>query len=216
MPWAVVSHSLNYKVNAEVSRKLLRQLARLSANLESVDEEFTILHEKIAPERAAESSAEVSQDNPSALLNLESLRECLNQNVDLQKWERFGVKAGMEPFPQLVSKYQTTGLQILLLTLQAVGIATIAEFESLLPEFEKVGEQLRRFVELVRAKDETLYAVPVDVLVLLVSFVKASVLPADFAWGEAYEPFFIEALRNVMTAKSKVTGRRGAGRRKKK
>ena len=131
-------------------------------------------------------------------LGIEILQDFFKHKVDLQKWERLGVQAGMEPFPKLISKYHNTGLQILLFTLQAVGITIIAEFESLISVLETKAEQLRRFVELVKTKDERLYAVPVDVLVLLVSFFKTSDLPPDFDWGGRYELFFVEALQCII------------------
>ncbi len=78
----------------------------------------------------------------------------------------------------------------------------IVECEKLIPELETQTEQLQCFVELVKAEDEILYAVPVDVMVLLVSFVKADALPTDFDWGGSYEPFFVEALREICTQQS--------------
>lgn len=196
--WATVSHKLNYKSTSQESRKVLRQLSRLSAHLETVDEEFTVLRDNMRQETTAEDSNETGQENkPDGSLSVEILQDFFKRKVDLQKWERLGVRAGMEPFPKLISKYHNTGLQILLFTLQAVGITTIVEFESLIPKLETKAEQLRRFVELVKAKDEVLYAVPVDVLVFLVSFLKASELSPDFDWGGRYEPFFVEALRKI-------------------
>lgn len=196
--WATVSHKLNYKSTSQESRKVLRQLSRLSAHLETVDEEFTVLRDNMRQETITENRNKTDQENkPDESLSVEILQDFFKHKVDLQKWERLGVRAGMEPFPKLISKYHNIGLQILLFTLQTVGITTIAEFESLIPKLETQAEPLRRFVELVKAKDETLYAVPVDVLVLLVSFLKASDLPPDFDWGGRYEPFFVEALQKI-------------------
>lgn len=196
--WATVSHLLNYKTTSQESRKLLRQLSRLSAHLETVDEEFIILRENIQPETKVEENLEGSQiDDFDQPLSMKALQDFMKHKVDLQKWERFGVRAGMQSFPKLISKHHNTGLHILFLTLQAVGITTLEEFQTLVSELETRTEQLQKFVELVNAQDETLYAVPVDVLVLLVSFVRARALPPDFEWGGVYEPFFIETLRDL-------------------
>ncbi len=73
----------------------------------------------------------------------------------------------------------------------------IVECEKLIPELETQTEQLQCFVELVKAEDEILYAVPVDVIVLLVSFNRANAFPPEFDWGGLYEPFFVEALRKI-------------------
>lgn len=201
--WATVSHTLNYKSTSQESRKVLRQLSRLSAHLETVDEEFMILRDNIQPEKTAADSREGSRhDHPDQSLNIAALQDFMKHKADLQKWERFGVRAGMKPFPKLISKHHNTGLHILLLTLQAVGITTIVEFEKLIPELETKAEQLQSFVELVKAEDEILYAVPVDVLVLLVSFVRANALPPEFDWGGLYGPFFVEALRKICQQQS--------------
>jgi putative GTP pyrophosphokinase len=196
--WATVSHTLNYKSTAQESRKVLRQLSRLSAHLETVDEEFIILRDNIQPETTAAESGEASQTDRSAqALTMTTLQDFVKHTADLQKWERFGVRAGMRPFPKLISKHHATGLHILLLTLQTVGITNRVELETLMPELETHVEPLQRFVELVTTQDEILYAVPVDVLTLLVSFARASALPPEFDWGGMYEPFFVEALRTI-------------------
>lgn len=195
--WAAMSHKLDYKHQSQVPEELRRQLFRLSALLELADEEFTSLRERVKGITEGYRN-DVSRGELDLPLNLDSLREFVKQKVDLQKWEAFGVRAGMEPFPQLVSKFHSIGLEILLLTLQKVGISTIAEFESLFPEFEKMMEPLERFVEAVNSKDGTVHAVPVDVLILLVSFSKAISIAPDFDWGGKYESFFIEALREIL------------------
>ena len=122
--------------------------------------------------------------------------------MDLQQWEAFGVQAGMEPFPQLISRYHAIGLQILLLTLQTVDVTTIAEFECLFEQFEQQQEQLEHFVKQVKAKGGSVHAVPVDVLILLVSIVKAKQIPADFDWGGKYEDFYTNALQDILSRES--------------
>lgn len=198
--WATMSHKLDYKRQSQVPEELRRQLFRLSALLELADEEFTSLRDRVKGITEGYRN-DVSRGELDLPLNLDSLREFVKQKVDLQKWEALGACAGMEPFPQLESKFHSIGLEILLLTLQTTGIPTIAEFESLFPELEKMTGPLERFVEAVNSKGGTVHAVPVDVLILLVSFLKATAIPPDFDWGGKYESFFIEALREVLYEK---------------
>jgi ppGpp synthetase/RelA/SpoT-type nucleotidyltranferase len=196
--WADLSHRIDYKNTTQVPHQLLRRLFRLSALVETADEEFMLLRD-MSKEIAEEYRDDVIRGDLDLPLNLDSLREFIKQKVDLKKWEQFGVQAGMEPFPELISinKYHSTGLKILLLTLQTVGIATIAEFERLFPGFEQLAGQIRRFVDLVKAQGKTVHAVPMDILILLTSFSKADSIPSDFDWGGKYRPFIIEALRKA-------------------
>ena len=202
--WADLSHKIDYKITSQAPLELRRRLFRLSALLELADEEFTALRDQ-ADDIVNGYKHRMSQDELEIPINLDSLREFMDQKVELQQWETFGVQAGMEPFPQLISRYHAIGLQILLLTLQTVEITTIAEFEKLFQQFEKLHEQLGRFVELVKTKGGSVHAVPVDVLILLVSIAKAKRIPADFDWGGKYEDFYIDALHEILQNKNTKT-----------
>ncbi|MDY0095052.1 MAG: RelA/SpoT domain-containing protein [Candidatus Vecturithrix sp.] len=202
--WADLSHKIDYKLTSQAPLELRRRLFRLSALMELADEEFTALRDQ-AEHIVSGYKRQMSQDELEIPINLDSLREFIEQKVELQQWEAFGVRAGMEPFPQLISRYHAIGLQILLLTLQTVEITTIAEFEGLFEQFEKQHEQLKNFVDLVKTKGGSVHAVPMDVLILLTSIVKARQIPADFHWGGKYEDFYIDALQDVLSYERKTT-----------
>lgn len=200
--WAVFSHQLDYKIPSQAPHGLRRQLFRLCAQIEAADEEFTRLR-NLSEEIVRGYRNEVSRGELKLPLDLDSLREFMEQKVEPQTWEtweKFGVDAGMEPLPPFASKFHSTGLKILLQTLRTIGITTIAELENLMPGLERQTEQLRRFVRLVKEKGGTIHAVPIDMLILLISFAKASAIPPDFDWWGKYEPDFIEALREVITS----------------
>lgn len=195
--WATIQRKIDYKVmEQQPPLELRRRLSRLSAQLESADEEFMALRDQ-AEKIIGRDRNELNQTGSDLPLSLDILRKFIGQKVDLQKWEQFGVQAGMEPFPQLVNKNYSIGLEILLLTLKTVGISNTVEFENLFPGFEKMTKPLRRFVDLVKSKGETVQAVSVDVLIFLVSFSKPNVIPMNFDWGEEYYLFIVEALREV-------------------
>lgn len=200
--WADLSHKIDYKITSQAPLELRRRLFRLSALLELADEEFTALRDE-AEQIVSGYKQRMSHDELEIPVNLDSLREFMEQKVDLQHWEAFGVQAGMEPFPQIISRHQAIGLQILLLTLQTASIRTIAQFERLFEQFEQQREQLEHFVEQVKAKGGSVHAVPVDVLILLTSIVKARQIPTDFDWGGKYEDFYIKALQEVLSRERK-------------
>ncbi len=196
--WSNMSHKFEYKATDQAPRELRRRLFRLSALLELADEEFkTLLDQTRAISQ--EYRDEVQRGQLNLPLNLDSLREFIHENVDLKQWEQFGIEAGMEPFPspEIARKYFMTGLEILLLTLQAVNISTIAEFERLFSEFDRQKLQLQKFVSLIKEQGEIVHSLPLEVLILLVSFSKAATLPPDFHWGGKYKPFFINTLREA-------------------
>ena len=195
--WAVFSRELDYKVPSQAPDQLRRQLFRLSAQLEAADEEFTVLRNR-SRDIANEYRKDVEQGQLALPLDLDSLREFVEQHIQPEEWERLGVRAGMTPFPLLTNTFQSAGLKMLLRTLQAAEVKSIAEFEGLFPEFQRVEPFLQRFVEVVKAQGGTIHAVPVDVLVLLVSFVRADRIQEDFDWGGKFDHVFLAALRQVV------------------
>jgi putative GTP pyrophosphokinase len=196
--WANMSHKFDYKVTDQAPPELRRRLFRLSALLELADEEFRALLDQAADISTGYRS-HMRQGRLDLPLNLDSLREFLHQTVDLYHWEQVGIAAGMTPFtdPEIARQYFPTGLEILLLTLQTVGVKTIAEFESLLLGFDKLHTPLERFVRRVHAQGETVHALPLEVLILLTSVSQSMFIPPEFDWGGKYKPFFIKALREV-------------------
>lgn len=196
--WANMSHKFEYKATTQAPRELRRRLFRLSALLELADEEFKTLLDQTR-EISQGYRHDVRRGQLNLPLNLDSLREFIRENVNLQHWEQFGIEAGLNPFPspEIARKYFATGLEILLVTLQAANISTIAEFEGLVSQFDQKKAQLQTFVALIKAQAETVHALPLEVLILLASFSKADALPSDFDWGGKYKPFFLKALREA-------------------
>ncbi len=195
--WAVFSRELDYKVPSQAPDALRRKLFQLSAQLEGADEDFTKLRLR-SEEIANEYRADVTQGQLELPLDLDSLREFMEQHVQPQEWERLGVRAGMHPFPLLTNTFQSAGLKILLRALQETGMKRLVEFEKIFPEFQGVEPYLRRFVEIVNANGGSIHAVPVDVLILLVSFARADRIAPDFNWGGKYDQVFLNALRQVV------------------
>jgi len=192
--WADISHKLDYKAPSQLPLALRRRLFRLSALLEIADEEF-----KSLLNQAETMTKEITQSKEGLLpLNQDSLREFLEQNADLKKWEQLGIEAGMESLPHAKKSLQLHGLDNLLLLLRTVKIESIAEFENLFSDFEKKAVYVGNFVQLVQSKGQRVYASPVDMLILLVSFSRARFLPSDSDWGGQYDQFFIEALQETI------------------
>ncbi|GAK51734.1 hypothetical protein U14_02979 [Candidatus Moduliflexus flocculans] len=195
--WAVFSREFDYKAPSQAPDALRRKLFQLSAQLEGADQDFTTLRLR-SEAIAKEYRADVTQGQLELPLDLDSLREFMEQHVQAQEWERFGVRVGMHPFPLLMKTFQSAGLKILLRTLQEIGITRLNEFERLFQEFQAAEPHLRRFVEVVNANGGSIHAVPVDVLVLLVSFSRADRIAPDFDWGGKYDLTFLNTLRQVI------------------
>jgi ppGpp synthetase/RelA/SpoT-type nucleotidyltranferase len=197
--WANMSHKFDYKVTSQAPRDLQRKLFRLSALLELADEEFkTLLDQSEAI--SEEYRSDVRSGKLDIPLDLDSLREFIHEKVDLPKWEQLGLDVGMEHFSDrdVARKYFQTSLETLLLTLQEVGITTVAEFERLEHGLQEITGVLDRFVQRIHAKGESVHSLSLEVLILLVSFAKASAISPHFEWGKRYKPFYIEALRDTL------------------
>lgn len=198
--WAVFSRQFDYKAPSFAPDKIRRQLFSLSARLESADDDFSRLRDEITAITQAYQQ-EVTHGQLELPLDLDSLRQFMEQKVSLKTWTDIGVQAGMSPLPQLLDKVHTPGLRMLLQTLHALNIRTLAECEQIFQELEDYVSFLERFVSGIHEKGEQVYAVPVDVLILLFSFARSDQIPEAFDWGGKYEAFFIETLREILGQK---------------
>lgn len=193
--WAVFSRQFDYKGPSFAPDKVRRELFSLSARLEAADNDFTRLRDEITA-IAREYQHEVARGQLDVPLDLESLKQFIEQHVSPQHWAQIGVQAGMEPLPQVLPRFPHPLVRALLQTLQAVNITTLAECEQVFQELDAHLPLLHRFVSAIHTKGQQVYAVPMDVLTLLISFARKTALPPDFDWGGKYEGFFVETLRN--------------------
>jgi putative GTP pyrophosphokinase len=182
--WASISHKLDYKTAAQAPPELRRQLFRLSALLELADQEFRSLREDIH-EIKKRYSREVHRGDLNIPLSLDSLSEFVEQRVDLNKWAQLGVQSGMSAVSKIVDL--SGDLPPLLLTLQAAGVSSVAEFAKMLPKIRRQAKQhLAEFRGAMHSVNRVFYAEPVDVITIVVSMTLADKLPRDFDWGETY------------------------------
>ena len=195
--WAVFSRQFDYKVPSFAPDKVRRELFSLSARLEAADNDFTRFRDEITA-ITREYQQDVADGQLEVPVDLESLKQFIEQHVSPQHWADIGVQAGMQPLPQVLPRFSNPLLRGLLQTLQAVNITTLAECERVFQELESQTAGLQRFVNAIHAKAQHVYAVPVDVLILLISFARRAELREDFDWGGKYEPFFIETLREIL------------------
>lgn len=204
--WASISHKLDYKIASQAPPELRRQLFRLSALLELADEEFQSLRDR--NEKVVERyQREVTQGDLNISLNLSSLSEFLRQRLNIDQWVELGMRLGLKPDPNLFSDPDfISETERLLLTLQAIGISTLAEFAEMLPRLEKEAPQLLpEFVKKVRANKGEFYAVPIDMLTVLISLGVPNKVPKNFNWGGEFQDEITLTLReacNLIDTKS--------------
>src|ERR1051326_369587 len=133
--WAAISHKLDYKSAAHVPPTLRRQLFRLSALLELADDQFTNLRDR-SLELEESYRHDVARGELDIPLDRDSLATYLNERVELPKWARLGIAAGMLQHEREVEVSRATGIDRLLNTLQALGLKSIREVERLLIHLE--------------------------------------------------------------------------------
>ena len=198
--WANMSHKIDYKAKLQAPVELQRRLFRLSALLELADEEFKSILEE-SDRIARMYTTEVSRGELGIPLNLDSLREFVTQKVDLPYWEQFGCDAGMEQFPDLDhtrTVFTDRSGNPFINASRSTSHDDCTNLKHYLNAFEEAGPCLRQFVTSVRMIGETIHALPIDVLVILLSCRCASEISEDFTWGGTYKPFFVEALHSVL------------------
>lgn len=189
--WASISHKLDYKAASEAPIELRRQLFRLSALLELADEDFASLRDR-SQILSEQYRHEVDQGQLDIPLNLDSLAQYLNERVDLRYWAELGSQAGMMWDEDSFAVLRVTEeLSPLLATLQVVGLSSITEVQSLLDEIRAdeatAIERLRQFVELdSETTGDLFWAVGADVLMILISFYRAELIPEEFTWNDVW------------------------------
>ena len=196
--WAAISHQLDYKSAAQAPIEIRRQLFRLSALLELADEEFLSLRDKTETIQSRYRS-DVERGELNIPLNKDSLAEFLQEAVNLEHWYDVGIEAGMEPE---VDWRQSVGDPIaqtrFLGTLHAVGIDTLEELQALIQRLDRLAkERLSAFVQCVKKHGGKFYAVPIDILEVLVSLARAEVLPKDYDWDDYYRDPIQAALQEL-------------------
>lgn len=205
--WAAISHKLDYKVASQAPPELRRQLFRLSALLELADEEFASLRDG-TKSFAKQYRADVRRGDLDISLSLTALAEYLDHAASAEEWYQTGLAAGMKKLPQLSYAKNVLGswlhmddIDRLLLTSQAAGLKSVADFAALIPELKALAHShLPRFVKLVGEHGGNIISDPCDILTILISVARCQHLPLDFDWGGAFKVSIFKALRDICGA----------------
>ena len=86
--WALISHSFDYKVSADVPRQIRRRLFRLSALFELADTELDQIAEEVDKILQAYKT-DVSEGKTAIELNVDSLRAYVDTSPEVQYWIDF-------------------------------------------------------------------------------------------------------------------------------
>ena len=122
--WAAASHVLQYKSESDVPFPLRRAITRAAALLEIVDLEF----ERVLAERE-EYTSEINPDDPSEILNTDTLRESLLNLLPKENFDKY------ENFSALLKE------------LNHFGISNIGALKELLDEtWERVSKKENEYV----------------------------------------------------------------------
>jgi hypothetical protein len=141
---------------------------------------------------------EIAPDQNSDL-TLQSLNRFVFKYVDLQRWERLGVSAGLAIWMKGGRQSDPYGFsfEVLFLTLRSCGVKSIGQFVTLLDQLDtQAFEKLRALNTSALQHGQHLASVGEDVLVFLISGARTAELPADFDWGGAYTSPVLQALRH--------------------
>ncbi len=128
--WAAIDWKLRYKNEHETPRPLRRRLFRISALLESVDDDFTFLNERIS-ELREQYENEIKAGALDIELNLESIQTYLNAETS----DRPAIKrliGIVDDIPNIQFSEQEGSTQRLITQLDELGIKTIIQLDKLI------------------------------------------------------------------------------------
>jgi putative GTP pyrophosphokinase len=204
--WAAISHKLDYKVASQAPTELRRQLFRLSALLELADEQFALLRDH-SEQINAQYRRDVQRGDLDIPLNLGSLFQYTQERLDLTEWKTLGGSIGMRE-PVLSEYDKKVAAEHLLYNLQALGVETVAELDSLLKKHQPNAENvLREFLAHLKVHGGTFEAVGFDIINVLLTISERSRLPKAFEWPMYFFPPIRSTIREL-TARSEGTADR--------
>lgn len=152
--WAEVEHGLGYKNEYEVPRVVHRNLARVSAALEILDEEFVNIRDEIARYNKEIDRLERVMDTD---VNIHSLRRYLDRSETAQQIAQTLADEFTLP---LVREMEVIVHQKIPEKLAFLGIKTIREFDdALVAQQEQMLLLARQWARLTQPKEINLYSV---------------------------------------------------------
>lgn len=201
--WATINHRLVYKAAKEIPKNLRRQLFRLSALLELADEEFSNLRKR-TEEVEVHYSQEVEKGRLSIEVDLFSLEAYFESTKQHLKWMKIAEQAGFGPIK--LEKRSKVSLQNeksrLLRILDLSGITIIGELDKILQDASKWGKDaLANICEISSDEGFSPFAVPHDVITLLVLYAKRKVLTKEIIEATRFEN---EKLKTAIEKVAKV------------
>lgn len=138
--WAAIDHKLRYKSKNEVPATLRRRLYRISALLETADDQFDTLTKQIKKVQDGYSNS-VSKGSLNIPLNLDSISAYVCGNEHSQNILDLAEKSGMAMAPHSPNS-KSPEFSNLLFFLYKAGVQTIAEFDKSIsgesPDSEKL------------------------------------------------------------------------------
>jgi putative GTP pyrophosphokinase len=197
--WAAISHKLDYKSASQAPTQVRRQLFRLSALLELADDEFASIRDRT--EVIVETyRKDVDRGDLSIPLNIESLKEYIKERIDTREWEQLGTEMGLRSKPEYDSEVIDSSLNRLFTTLKALGINQIRDFDELVRDAKPAANNILSKIAVTSKKhDYLMFAVPLDVLNVVIAVKKREALPKDFAW-DLWAPALQQTLKELSSS----------------
>jgi ppGpp synthetase/RelA/SpoT-type nucleotidyltranferase len=181
--WAAVDHKLRYKRGDEAPPELQRDLSRLSALFELADKEFSDIRKRMAA-LAASYSESVQKGRLQLNLNRDSLTAFLGGSPWPALLSQRAVEAGWRVNQPIAPEDIDLHLARLLRAAAAVGFEEVEQLHDFLSTQlgrPWAGDALRQIAQHSAAHGYIPFAVPEDVLALLLAYWGRDSLETEFA-----------------------------------
>ena len=131
--WAAINHSLAYKATGDIPKPMIRRLNRISALLESADDEFLALQQEMSQHRAATVTA-VESGKRGIGIDAQSLDVYFETSGAAETWDNLAYSAGYEISHK--SSVVELARRNLLSVLEQAEIKTLDDLGSALEELQ--------------------------------------------------------------------------------
>lgn len=196
--WAVIDWRLRYKSAVEAPKPLRRRLFRISALLETADDQFSVLMQETEELRKSYAE-EIKKGNLELLIDSESVGIFVDQNKNLRKFAELADNHGYHI--EQTRRPSANPYVALLLTLRAAGLKSLEDVDAVLRQPKKnLQEMLDQVYSAWKTPDKPAKIVmPIHSLLRMLVILnspspRAQLILADYPFGAELQRAILQTI----------------------